>query len=223
MEIKQYNYNEIVNLLYKTLFDLERQYITAVNKGMITPNDNVFYEDEFKTALLTLESNCDLFKQYSREGRDFKTVSAALTEVYFSYYNVLYLYANFIPDKVKSLNEKVMLKSKYFYAEDKLYQYYQKITPISDRQYLFEVMANRLLIALKQPDKPYLFGLSPKIKYEMGKYYILNNKCDDGFCYTIHGFVKDEKHLNKLREIVMAKEPEKKEEQSRNQDDGMER
>lgn len=210
MLIKPFSPNEIVNLFYKIIEDLEKLYVRGVNDGTIAPVNDVFLEEELKTALLNLENHSDLYKNACLiEGTDYKAINQYLDDVYFSYFRVLQIYEHGLEERINSLKNKVVLTSKGLRVDDAVYEHYKTVSPITDRMVLYQILGHRLLIALKQPDKPYLFGLKANIKYEMGKYYFLNQKQDDGFSYTVYGFVKDEKHLDKLREIVMAKESEK--------------
>lgn len=202
MELKNYEPKQIINLFYKILYDLEKHYTYNISKGNLIPSFDVVEEEEFKNDLLTLENACDTYKTACLENAGWETLDRLSSEMYFAFYDVLRFYGKYFPEKVENLTHKFYKQSKVFFINDALFEYYRSKDALTDRQFLFYMISNRLMMALKQPDKPYCFTLKESVKYEMGKYYILNNKTEDDFYYTIPGFVQNEKHVNALRDIV---------------------
>ena len=128
----------------------------------------------------------------------------ALGELYFAFYDVTRIYEEDIPERIGNLRSQICATDKTMRVSDSLYEYYKDLNDVSDRQVLYKILGNRLIIALKQDDKPYAFNIKSQNKYKMGRYYY--EHCKDkstGFSYTIPGFVEVPEHVDKLRDYAL--------------------
>lgn len=224
MDIGRFDSIKLVNLMYKVLLNLECYYAKDIQKGRRQPTFDMMTEEELAASILNFENRKDLFLIACRENTDKEVIEKEMQDTYFAFYDVLRYYEKLLPEKIANLHSRFYLHSKevkkgnfsyrneMLYVEDSVFEFYNKQRPITDRQYYYQVLGNRLLIALNRPN---LLGLDLQTKYEMGKYYYLNQKSKDGFHYTVEGFVANEQHLNKLRDIVMKKDELQKEDEER--------
>lgn len=215
MVIKSYAPNEISNLLYKVLFAVEAIYVKGVTEGTFEPNLELYYECDLIDAFLKLEKEKDDYKQACKEGLPYRDINEKVWNVYQAFYQVLNLYEKepAISNRIANIKKKINIVNSSFEVSDDMYSYYQNKTAYSDRQVLYQVLGNRILMNSKKENKPYALGFNNATKYEMGKYFFLNKTCNDGFDYTIKGFLTDDKHIKELREIVITNNPVKENEE----------
>ena len=204
MEIKAYSPNEVVNLLYKVVNSIENIYIDGIKNDQYEPKMDVYNEYDMISRLMKMENCSDQYKQSLREGLPAYEIYKALGELYFAFYDVTRIYEEDIPERISNLRSQICATDKTMRVSDSLYEYYKNVNDVSDRQILYKILANRLIIALKQDDKPYAFGIKFQNKYNMGRFYY--EHCKDkstGFSYTIPGFVEVPEYVDKLRELAL--------------------
>ena len=204
-EIKQFSYNDVVHLLYKNLLVVENIFTSKIQSNEISADFSYMEETDLEDAIKKMQ-DAEYFYSYecTQKGeKNWGRVGEKFSSFFMAYNDVLRWYEEKLPKEVSSIREKCWLVGNALRVDDKMFEYQKNKAEISGEAFLNYCLADRLIIALKQPNKPYAFDMiSANARKNMGQYYRDFRKDENDFYYTTEGFVEHENYVNMLRTIV---------------------